>query len=60
MLMEFIGVSVGSAVPPTAGSSVRTLVKFEPETVPWLETFGPPEYGSLTVTWNVIWTESPG
>src|SRR2546423_920245 len=60
MLMELIGVKVGSAEPPTAGSSVRTLEKFEPETVPWFETFGPPEYGLSMTTWKVIVTESPG
>src|SRR2546423_2885099 len=60
MLMELIGVNVGSAAPPTAGSSVRTLEKFEPETVPWFETFGPPEYGLSMTTWKVIVTESFG
>ena len=35
-----IGVTVGSAVPPTSGSSVKTLPKLFPETVPWFETWG--------------------
>src|SRR5262249_39797595 len=47
-------VRVGSAVPPTAGSSVRTLAKLLPETVPWLETVWPPVYGLLTVGWNLM------
>ena len=58
--MELIGVKVGSAAPPTAGSSVNTFEKFVPDTVPWLETFGPPEYGLSMTTWKVIVTESPG
>ena len=54
-----IGVNVGSFAPATAGSSVSTSLKFEPETVPWLETSSPPRYGLLTVTWNWMRTVLP-
>src|SRR5262245_26076867 len=53
------GVSVGLLVPATSGSSVKTVVKFVPEILPWLDTFGPPRYGLLIVTWNMMVTEAP-
>ena len=34
----FSGVTVGSLAPAASGSSVSTLAKLLPETVPWLET----------------------
>ena len=37
----------------------NTDVKFDPETVPWFVTNGPPAYGLFTVTWNWILTVLP-
>ena len=54
-----IDVCVGLFAPATAGSSVKTFVKFDPETVPWFVTTAPPKYGLFTVTWNWILTVLP-
>src|SRR5262245_10164706 len=48
-------VQVGSVAPPTVGSSVMTLLKLLPETVPGLQTLiTPAGTGLLPVTWNII------
>src|SRR5438105_12103106 len=51
-----MGVTVGFAAPPTDGSSVSTLLKLLPETVPWFETCAVVllGHGLLTVTRNLM------
>src|SRR5438270_3965414 len=52
-------VTVGSAAPPTFGSSVRTLEKLPPLTVPWFE-MAVAAVGLLIVTANFTITDFPG
>ena len=55
-----IVVIVGSAAPATAGSSVSTFAKFEPEIVPWFDTVHTPTGNGVSiVTRNVTVTVLP-
>src|SRR5687768_5729001 len=54
------GVTVGSLMPPTDGSSVSTVIPPSAVTVPWLETWAiAPVNGLSTTTWKVIVTDPP-
>src|SRR5713101_6302505 len=52
------GVTVGSLAPGKSWSSVKTSLKFEPETVPWVLTCVT-AIGELIVTWKTTVTLLP-
>src|SRR5437764_859204 len=55
VMVVSMGVMVASPAGPVSGSSVKTLAKLEPETVPWLLSWLAPG-GLLIVTWNLMVT----